>query len=177
MACDLVLFRIGWWFKFHGKGSKDSIDSILLNISELCVESSKKKSVGHVGWSPPSFGVLKFNVDGSARGKPSPAGIGGVLRDHRGQIMCLFSVFVGSQESNAAEIMAIHRAVELCASRPSLRNQEIEIIRDSQVAVAWANKNTNFGSISLVQLIYDIRSYIRYPFIRMLVGVIQLEKV
>ena len=29
-------------------------------------------------WSPPPLGVLKFNVDGAARGKLGPVGIGGV---------------------------------------------------------------------------------------------------
>lgn len=31
-----------------------------------------------VSWIPPDQGVMKFNVDGAARGKPRPAGIGGV---------------------------------------------------------------------------------------------------
>lgn len=32
----------------------------------------------------PPFGILKFNVDGAARGNPGPAGIGGALRNCRG---------------------------------------------------------------------------------------------
>ncbi|XVF56550.1 hypothetical protein PTKIN_Ptkin06aG0130000 [Pterospermum kingtungense] len=35
-------------------------------------------------WIPPPKGVVKFNVDGSAFGKPGPAGIGGVMRNHEG---------------------------------------------------------------------------------------------
>lgn len=33
---------------------------------------------------PPPFGILKFNVDGAARGNPGLAGIGGALRNCRG---------------------------------------------------------------------------------------------
>lgn len=43
-----------------------------------------------VSWSPP-FGDLKFNVDGAAKGKPGPAGVGGVLRNSNGAAFSLFS--------------------------------------------------------------------------------------
>jgi hypothetical protein len=35
-------------------------------------------------WNPPDDQTLKWNVDGSSKRKPGPAGIGGVLRDHLG---------------------------------------------------------------------------------------------
>ena len=38
-------------------------------------------------WAPPIEGVLKFNVDGAARGKPGPSGIGGVLRNSEGFVL------------------------------------------------------------------------------------------
>ncbi|WRX10497.1 Ribonuclease H domain - like 7 [Theobroma cacao] len=34
-------------------------------------------------WTPPPYSTLKLNIDGAAKGKPGPAGIGGVLRDHQ----------------------------------------------------------------------------------------------
>lgn len=39
---------------------------------------------------PPPLGVLKFNVDEAARGKPGPAGIG-VLCKNKGEVLFLFS--------------------------------------------------------------------------------------
>lgn len=42
-----------------------------------------------MSWSSPLTVFLNFNVDGSARGKLRPAGIGGVLRDDKG--MCWLS--------------------------------------------------------------------------------------
>lgn len=39
----------------------------------------------------PLSGVLKFNVDGAAKGKPGLAGIGRALRDDKGVVMCMFS--------------------------------------------------------------------------------------
>ncbi|XVF28494.1 hypothetical protein REPUB_Repub15cG0033900 [Reevesia pubescens] len=43
-------------------------------------------------WVPHPQGFLKFNVDGSALGKPSLAGIGGVLRNDKA-----FSIFASSK--------------------------------------------------------------------------------
>ena len=73
-AVDMVRFRVGWWFKYHGAGSKEPITVILLNIKEMCTDNSnKKKSKG--SWNPPLGRGLKFNVDGSALGKPGMASI------------------------------------------------------------------------------------------------------
>ncbi|KAK3227199.1 hypothetical protein Dsin_007061 [Dipteronia sinensis] len=80
-AIDLVKFRVVWWFKHFGKGSKDTVTALLLNIKELCVENKIVKSIKMQNWVPTMANCLKFNVHGSARGKPGVAGIGGILRD------------------------------------------------------------------------------------------------
>ncbi|KAK3231753.1 hypothetical protein Dsin_003634 [Dipteronia sinensis] len=102
-------------------------------------------------WIHPSFGAWKFNLDGSARGKPGPSGIGGVIRDFRVQVLGLFSSFVGIQDSNTA------KACMLCASSLALRNKKITIVSDSKIAVSWVNDKTSIGSLKHVNLIYDIR--------------------
>ncbi|XVE98368.1 hypothetical protein REPUB_Repub03eG0100400 [Reevesia pubescens] len=48
-----------------------------------------------------------FNVDGSAFGKPGPAGIGEVPRDEDGSVKLLFSKSVGSTDSNLAEFLEL----------------------------------------------------------------------
>ena len=48
-------------------------------------------------------GVLKFNVDGATRGKPGLVGIGGVLRNHKGEVMYMFSKHVGIKDSKEAD--------------------------------------------------------------------------
>lgn len=52
----------------------------------------------------PPIGILKFNMDGAARGKPSPAGIGWMLHNDNGDILGMFSKGVGIKDSNEAEI-------------------------------------------------------------------------
>ena len=58
-------------------------------------------------WCPPPSGFLKFNVDGSVRGKPGPSGIGGVLRYELGMVKGIFSKAVGVMDSNQAQLLAI----------------------------------------------------------------------
>ncbi|KAK2639235.1 hypothetical protein Ddye_027030 [Dipteronia dyeriana] len=107
-------------------------------------------------WTPPPVESLKFNVDGSARGFQGSAGIGGVLRDHRGKIQCMFSAFIGMHDAITAEIQAIARASDLCLSKLELRGRNIVIVSDSKVAVSWVN-GEGISNIQHVQSIYDIR--------------------
>ena len=74
----------------------------------VCGPSRDKRSVV---WFSPLDDVLKFNVDGAARGKPGPAYIGGVLRNIEGGLNFAFSVNVGMKESNEAEFLAILQAL------------------------------------------------------------------
>ncbi|KAK3227605.1 hypothetical protein Dsin_007467 [Dipteronia sinensis] len=110
----------------------------------------------HLGRGSQDMDKSKFNVDGSVRGKPGPAGIGGVLRDSNGKVWCLFSKFVGVTDSNTVELWAIKKAVQLCSENPELRGREVEVVSDSKVAVSWVN-DKDFGSLAHVNAIYNIR--------------------
>ncbi|KAK3218927.1 hypothetical protein Dsin_012897 [Dipteronia sinensis] len=135
-VADLVRFRIVWWFKHLGRGSQDLVQSLLLNIKDLCVESNKINDKRIKDWIPRDKDKLKFNVHGSVRGKPGPEGIGGVLRDSNGKVLCLFSKFMGVTDSNTAELWAIKKAVQLCTENPKLRGRDVEVVSDSKVAVS-----------------------------------------
>ncbi|KAK0594528.1 hypothetical protein LWI29_006366 [Acer saccharum] len=156
-AVDMVKFRVGWWFKYIGKGSKDPITLILLNIAERCVDVKKPKLPKHKDWIPPKPELLKFNVDGSARGVPGHAGVGGVLRDCRGRVLCVFSEYVGIQDSVTAELRAIAKACGLCLSRTELKGAKIYVVSDCKQVVAWINCN-GVGEWKYLQLILEIRS-------------------
>ena len=151
---DWLIF---WWFKQLGNGSNDDVESLIRNVNVLCVDNKQLKRSKVADWLPPAADVLKFNVDGSSRGKPGPSGIGGVLRDMYGKVICLFSSFIGVLDSNVAELMAIKKAVELCWATPTLRGRDIFVVSDSKVAVAWVNKG-DFGNVEHLQMVYDIRS-------------------
>ena len=90
---------------------------------------------GH--WTPPAVGVLKINTDGSSRGNPGPAGIGGVARDSSGDIQFFFSIYKGYHTNNLMEALAILVAVEQCCQCGWRR---IICETDSQVVVNLLNK-------------------------------------
>ncbi|KAK3170499.1 hypothetical protein Dsin_032530 [Dipteronia sinensis] len=113
-ATDLIKFQVAWWFKHHGKCSMLPITTMLLNLPESCSEAKVQRKANIGKWIPPIEGAFKFNVDGSSRGNPGSAGIGGVLRDSSGKILGSFSLNVGYQDEITAELLAIHKAVNLC---------------------------------------------------------------
>lgn len=45
--------------------------------------------------------------------KPRRLGIGGVLRDHMGRVLCVFSIPTCIKESSEVEVLEIKRALEL----------------------------------------------------------------
>ena len=64
-------------------------------------------------WSPLMTNYFKWNVDGSSLGKPDPLGIGGVLRNHNGILLGIFSSPIGMLDSNVVELKAVVKAIEL----------------------------------------------------------------
>ncbi|KAK3223168.1 hypothetical protein Dsin_010193 [Dipteronia sinensis] len=114
----------------------EDVGGELLSKSERCVESHGAKKAAHVVWITPALGSLKFNVDGSARGSLGITGIGGVLRNSNGKVLCIFSEWIGIQDSNTAEILAIHKACSLCVSNIAYCDKKIVICSDSKVAVS-----------------------------------------
>ena len=156
LAVDLIRFCVAWWFKHYGSGSSDSITILSQNLEEFCRDPVKSKKNVVVHWVPPVLGVLKFNVDGSVRYQSGMAGIGGVLRDSNGMVLCFFSLSVGVQDVIAAELMAIKKACSLCVLNSALMGKFIEIVSDSLVVVTWINSD-NVGSLDYVNLVYDIR--------------------
>lgn len=80
-----------------------------------CVRRGRKtkQKVQRMGkWMAPPAGTLKINTDGSSRGNPGPAGIGGIGRDSSGLVVFIFSVSKGMQTINSMEGLAILYALK-----------------------------------------------------------------
>jgi ribonuclease HI len=86
---------------------------------------------------------FKWNVDGSSLGKSGPSGIGGVLRNHNGIILGIFSLSVGILDSNVVELKAVVKAIELSASNCRLHHKHIIIESDSANVISWMNSPHN----------------------------------
>ena len=82
-------------------------------------------------WYPHLEGILKFNVDGSSRGKPVQAEIRGVLRNSEGEVLLMFSKNIGVCDSNEAEVLAILKGLKLFSTRYGVHflSKEIPLIR------------------------------------------------
>ncbi|KAK2658712.1 hypothetical protein Ddye_005245 [Dipteronia dyeriana] len=158
-AEDMVCFRVAWWFKNLGKGSSDSITTLIWKIKEGCINSTITKSRKAVEWVPPPNGSFKFNVDGLTRGSPFQAGIGGVLRDHKGKVLFLFSNNIGIHDAVTTEIMSLAKACFLCLGKPELCGKIIEFVSDSMLIVSWIN-GRGIESIKHFQMIYDLHNQI-----------------
>ncbi|KAK1584572.1 hypothetical protein Q3G72_034127 [Acer saccharum] len=63
-------------------------------------------------------------------------------------------------ERSLAELLAIQKACQLCVSNDSLRRSCINFESDSLEVVGWL-KNEDFGNLSRVEVIYDIRASLR----------------
>ena len=116
VALDMVKFRLAWWFKNFGRGSKDDVTLLLLDVEGRCVDNVSERTIKACLWSPSPAIDFSFNVDGSVIGSQGLAGIGGVLREADGKILCSFSSPVGVTDPITAEILAIHKACSLISS-------------------------------------------------------------
>ncbi|KAL4378031.1 hypothetical protein GQ457_02G027360 [Hibiscus cannabinus] len=135
--CCLVKLRSFFWVK------ADALDCFFDEAQWWCCPLDCSfpiagRAVRHgIEWSPPLAGFWKFNVDGSARGKPGPAGCGGVLRDGDGHIIALFSGPLGILDSNVAEIRAIAAALDILVEGRWEGVSSFVIESDSAVALSW----------------------------------------
>lgn len=95
--CSVCLKRLDG-DNVHGCRQVRILDVALYRISTDCGGCNRSRSrveSRRVIWSPPLPGVLEFNVDGVARGKIGPLGIGGVLHNMEGLTFIFFSELVG----------------------------------------------------------------------------------
>ncbi|KAK3206977.1 hypothetical protein Dsin_021023 [Dipteronia sinensis] len=132
-ATKMVGFKVVWWFKYFEKNSEDSITHMLINIPDSVHFSSKSSRIfpKQIGYPILSTG-LNFNVDGSSKGNPGSAGIGGVLRGDSGKVAGMFSCYIGFTDAMLAEITAILKAAQLCYLTLELRRNSILIVSDSK---------------------------------------------
>ncbi|XVF26807.1 hypothetical protein REPUB_Repub14bG0050700 [Reevesia pubescens] len=83
---SIILLRLAIWSKACWPLSASLVDDFMKFPSLVRIKPAPIKIRPLVLWLAPSLGSLKFNVDGSSLGKPGPAGIGGILRDDKGEI-------------------------------------------------------------------------------------------
>ena len=71
-------------------------------------------------------------ADGGSRGNPGPAGIGALIKNEDGQIVCQISEFIGRNTNNVAEWTALLRIMEKALE---LGFTELDVNMDSELVV------------------------------------------
>lgn len=73
-------------------------------------------------------------MNGVTRDEPDPIGIGGVLRNSRGEVLISFSKSIGDGDSNEAEVLAILEALRIYLG--SL-DKSLIMENDTSNAISW----------------------------------------
>ncbi|XVF84677.1 hypothetical protein PTKIN_Ptkin17bG0056800 [Pterospermum kingtungense] len=122
----------------------------------ITIYKEKTRDRPRVSWIPPPIGYVKFNVDGASSGKPGLAGIGGVMRSHASEELARFSKFVGIEDSNVAELMAIREAFLTFIDSPYRKLRKWEVVHifkeANQVADQLAKEGVSRTSDLVVTL-------------------------
>lgn len=139
----LIVTRLCLWLKAIEPDFPYSSSDLLRSAEGLVRWTNSQKLRIGIMWSPPMTNRFKWNVDGSSIGKPGPSGIGGVLRNHHGILLGIFSMPIGILDSNVAELRAVVKAIELSASNCFLHHKHIIIESDSANVISWMNNSYN----------------------------------
>jgi ribonuclease HI len=104
--------------------------------------------VGERNWKLPPSGSLKLNFDGAVKGNPGRTGLGGVIRDSKGNIIRLYVGSLGNSTNNAAEFGALETGLEIL-SREGMTNAIVE--GDSALVINTVRKLQNGTRIGKIQ--------------------------
>ncbi|GMI66182.1 hypothetical protein HRI_000287500 [Hibiscus trionum] len=132
---DAIVIRIGYWCKCKWPTCFTSMLDFVKQLNICSVDKGKaiKPPIG--SWVAPPFGVLKFNVDASVLGRFGLGGVGGILRDHKGNHLLKFSRCIDMVDPTREKILSILEAC--CLFHSSFENTDVPLIieSDSQLAV------------------------------------------
>eukprot|EP00253_Pinus_taeda_P012787 PITA_12787 len=88
-------------------------------------------------WQLPPEACLKLNFDGASRGNPGIAGIGGAIRNHKGDIIHIFCRSLGECTNNEAEFAAMEQGLKILRS---FRQGNFIVEGDSSLAISAAKR-------------------------------------
>lgn len=97
--------------KGHTSSSMD--DFVLLKFFVVHGHPNRAPTITQVDWLPPTYGWLKCNTDGAAKGSPSQARGGGIFSDKSVAVLGCFALYFGISNSLHAELLAAMYAIEL----------------------------------------------------------------
>ncbi|EOY15851.1 Uncharacterized protein TCM_034797, partial [Theobroma cacao] len=107
---ELIKLHVATWAKAKWPRQYGRILDTFVEPSIGAVIKNVKKARPVTEWEKPPDRTMKFNVDGAASGSTNEAGIGGLLRNSKGEVRMMFSKSIGVGDSNLAEVLTIQEA-------------------------------------------------------------------
>ncbi|XP_035545086.1 uncharacterized protein LOC109020946 [Juglans regia] len=130
-----ILYWVSW-IALRLKKSKalSRRDEEILKNLQLPIKHTVPMAMKQVSWSRPKNGCFKLNVDGSSVGNPGPSGVGGVIRNDKGEFVCGFAKFTGHNTNNAVEVLGLPYGLR---NVRDLDIHDVEIEIDSMLVINW----------------------------------------
>lgn len=95
----------------------DSHILLLFGMNGLISHKAQSNQPQHapvpLAWLPPTLGFCKLSFDGVSRGNPGPAGLGGIIRNDKGEILHIFWRALGEATNNGAEFAALEQGLQI----------------------------------------------------------------
>ncbi|KAK9030650.1 hypothetical protein V6N11_032067 [Hibiscus sabdariffa] len=119
-------------------------------------------------WEAPPSGFMKLNVDGAMVSDGSKGGIGGIIRNSRGDCLAKFSLSTGSGPPIMAKLEAILHGLKVFFSKKEFARFRLVVECDCAVAIDWISSSVTCPSIfeplvrSCRELVYSHSVVIRH---------------
>nr|XP_009765572.1 PREDICTED: uncharacterized protein LOC104217121 [Nicotiana sylvestris] len=137
------LFFLAWRLYF----GKLPFDQVLAKLETWRPIATWKQVI----WEKPPTGRVKINTDGSFRKESGKAGLGGIVRDDKGDLIIAFSLTIRGSSNNCTEVMAAKLGLQWCLQQ-GYNNLYLEV--DSQIVanILIAKKTNNLKLQRLLKI-------------------------
>lgn len=132
--CNLILVRICWWLKAWKDPFPYSVDEVIRNPSCL---NWNPKVIRRLNTHPAPSALARLKWVVSASSSAHGGNIGGILLNTNMEILCLFSCPCPPMTTCAAEVLAIHRALQISMSNKEFSKFPTRIASASRQAIQW----------------------------------------
>ena len=125
--CDTIKLRITMWYKAKWPNGGESLMDVARFSNAIKAYAIGKTVRVITSWKHPPADAMKFNVDGSSKGKPRSVGIRGVFKDSLAAVKIFFSKAIGVEDSNMAELLTVKEAMCIFVSSKWIHSYKLII--------------------------------------------------
>ncbi|KAE8734152.1 hypothetical protein F3Y22_tig00000778pilonHSYRG00235 [Hibiscus syriacus] len=147
-----VLLRIGIWANSLWSNSVAFINEFTRYPQNVSLPLKRRGRPLNGSWIAPLIDNFKFNIDAAIRGYVGLAGIGGIPRNHKGDILIRFLRSIGISDITGVELTVILEACQILVSCRWAENNNLIIESDCLHVVQWIENPSSFHP-SYVELV------------------------